>query len=145
VCYFNLGARLARFTGNTIFSGLATGAYDWLVSVGFLAVDDNYAIYDGAHVEFNCTDIDKAQFSYSGSAATLGAAFMYNLVSFPPNPPLPKCSPSVTLSPDIRLPTLEAKTRRTHHLDPLLFLPREHRLRNRLRVDLFMHDRHARL
>jgi len=50
-----------------------------MVSVGFL--DENYAIYDGAHVETNCTDINKAQFSYNNGVYLLGAAFMWNYVS----------------------------------------------------------------
>ena len=41
------------------------------------------AIYDGAHVETNCTDLNKAQFSYNMAVWALGAAFMFNHVSGP--------------------------------------------------------------
>lgn len=44
-------------------------------------MDADYNIYDGAHVEDNCTDINKAQFSYNNGVWALGAAFMYNFVS----------------------------------------------------------------
>jgi hypothetical protein len=48
-------------------------------SVGF--IDAEYNIYDGGHVEHNCTDINKAQFSYNNAVYLLGAAYMYNYVS----------------------------------------------------------------
>lgn len=41
-----------------------------------------YDIYDGGHVEFNCTDINKAQFSYNNGVFLLGAAYMYNYVCY---------------------------------------------------------------
>lgn len=48
-------------------------------------MDADYNIYDGAHVGTNCTDINKAQFSYNNGVFLLGAAHMYNYVriSFP--------------------------------------------------------------
>lgn len=75
-CFFNLGARLARYTGNTTYADWAEKTWDWMVSVGFL--DEKYNIYDGGHVEHNCTDINKAQFSYNNGVFLLGAAYMYN-------------------------------------------------------------------
>jgi len=75
-CFFNLGARLARYTKNQTYADWADKTWDWMVSVGFL--DADYAIYDGAHVETNCTDINKAQFSYNNGVYLLGAAFMWN-------------------------------------------------------------------
>lgn len=44
-------------------------------------MDADYNIYDGAHIETNCTDINKAQFSYNNAVYLLGAANMYNYVS----------------------------------------------------------------
>lgn len=46
-------------------------------------MDANYNIYDGAHVETNCTDLNRAQFSYNVGVFLLGAAYMYNYVSRP--------------------------------------------------------------
>jgi mannan endo-1,6-alpha-mannosidase len=37
-------------------------------------------VYDGGHVEKNCTDINKATFSYNAAILLQGAAFMYNYV-----------------------------------------------------------------
>ncbi|KAI0134341.1 glycoside hydrolase [Xylariales sp. AK1849] len=75
-CFFNLGARLARYTGNETYAKWAEDTWDWVTKIGFM--DAQYNIYDGAHVETNCTDINKAQFSYNNGVYLLGAAYMYN-------------------------------------------------------------------
>ncbi|KAK5992176.1 Mannan endo-1,6-alpha-mannosidase DCW1 [Cladobotryum mycophilum] len=76
-CFFNLGARLARYSGNKTYADWAEKTWDWLEGVGFLD-PKTYAIYDGAHIETNCTDINKAEFSYNNAVWALGAAFMFN-------------------------------------------------------------------
>jgi mannan endo-1,6-alpha-mannosidase len=78
-CYFNLGARLARYTNNNTYADLAEKAWDWTTGVGL--IDNEYKIYDGAHIGTNCTDINRIQFSYNMGVWTLGAAMMYNHVS----------------------------------------------------------------
>ena len=75
--FFNLGARLARYTGNDTYAKVAEQTYDWLDKIGFID-PDTYAIYDGAHVETNCTDINKSEFSYNMAAVSQGVAFMYD-------------------------------------------------------------------
>ncbi|CAK7211363.1 hypothetical protein SCUCBS95973_001087 [Sporothrix curviconia] len=75
-CFFNIGARLARYTENKTYAEWAESTWDWIEGVGFMDADFN--IYDGAHVETNCTDINKAQFSYNSAVWLLGAAFMWN-------------------------------------------------------------------
>ncbi|KAF6804889.1 glycosyl hydrolase family 76 [Colletotrichum musicola] len=75
-CFFNIGARLARYTKNTTYAEWAEKTWDWMESVGF--IDADYNIFDGGHVEHNCTDINKAQFSYNNGVYLLGAAYMYN-------------------------------------------------------------------
>ncbi|KAI1081503.1 glycoside hydrolase family 76 protein [Whalleya microplaca] len=74
--FFNLGARLARYTSNQTYADWAEKTWDWVQSVGFM--DKDYNIYDGAHVETNCTDINRAQFSYNNGVYLLGAAYMWN-------------------------------------------------------------------
>lgn len=78
-CFFNLGARLARYTENSTYADYAEKIWDWTTSVGL--IDSSYKIYDGAHVGTNCTDINKVQFSYNMGVWLLGAAYMYNHVS----------------------------------------------------------------
>jgi mannan endo-1,6-alpha-mannosidase len=75
--FFNLGARLARYTGNDTYAKYANETWDWIEKIGFLN-NETYAVYDGAHVEDNCTDINKQEFSYNNAVFTLGAAHMYN-------------------------------------------------------------------
>jgi mannan endo-1,6-alpha-mannosidase len=43
--------------------------------------DDDWRVFDGGHVEYNCTDINKAQFSYNAALLVHGCAFMYNYTS----------------------------------------------------------------
>ena len=73
---FNLAARLARLTGNATYAEWADRTWTWMEDVGFMTADG--AIYDGAHVATNCTDINKAQFSYTLGVFIEGAAHMYN-------------------------------------------------------------------
>ncbi|KAF7920529.1 uncharacterized protein EAE97_011422 [Botrytis byssoidea] len=75
-CFFNIGARLARYTNNETYAQYAEETWNWVTSVGYM--DKDYNIYDGAHVEENCTDINKVQFSYNSGVYLLGAATMYN-------------------------------------------------------------------
>lgn len=79
-CFFSMGARLARFTGNATFADYSEETWNWLTSVGFVD-NETWAAYDGAHVDENCTDVNKAQFSQNAAILTQGAAFMYNYVS----------------------------------------------------------------
>lgn len=79
-CFFNIGARLARYTNNETYAQYAEETWNWVTSVGYM--DKEYNIYDGAHIEENCTDINKVQFSYNSGVYLLGAATMYNHVRF---------------------------------------------------------------
>jgi mannan endo-1,6-alpha-mannosidase len=81
-CFFNLGARLARYTGNETYAKYAEETWDWLWAVNYID-HDSWLVYDGGHVGKNCTDINKATFSYNAAILLQGAAFMYNFVSSP--------------------------------------------------------------
>lgn len=78
-CFFNMGARLYRYTQNQTFADYAISTFDWIQKVGLM--DADYNIYDGAHIEQNCTDINKVQFSYNMAVWLLGAANMYNVTN----------------------------------------------------------------
>ncbi|KAK4173361.1 putative mannan endo-1,6-alpha-mannosidase precursor [Triangularia setosa] len=75
--FFNLGARLARYTNNKTYAEWASKTWDWMEGVGYIDTA-NYNIYDGGHVEQNCTDINKAQFSYTAAIFIQGCGFLYN-------------------------------------------------------------------
>lgn len=79
-CFFNLGARLAMYTGNQTYADWAEKIWDWVESVGFMD-PKTYYFYDGGHTSFNCTDINRIQWSYNPAVFLLGAANMYNFVS----------------------------------------------------------------
>ncbi|UKZ50366.1 hypothetical protein TrVGV298_004624 [Trichoderma virens] len=76
-CFFNIGARLARYTRNETYAKRAEDTWNWLWGVGYID-HKSWLVYDGGHVEKNCTDINLATFSYNAAVLTHGAAFMYN-------------------------------------------------------------------
>lgn len=78
-CYFNIGARLARYTDNSTYADLANRTWNIIYDLGYIS--DKWDVYDGAHLP-DCTDINKAQFSYNAAMLLQGAAFLYNYVSF---------------------------------------------------------------
>jgi mannan endo-1,6-alpha-mannosidase len=77
--FFNLGARLARYTGNATYAEWAVKAYEWCQNVGY--IDKDFNIYDGGHDYANCTDINRVQYSYTAAVFIQGVAFMHSYVS----------------------------------------------------------------
>ncbi|KAF3014054.1 hydrolase 76 protein [Neopestalotiopsis sp. 37M] len=75
-CFFNIAARLARYTGNTTYADWAETVYDWMETVGF--IDDEYNIYDGASDDEGCVSIDQAQWTYNAGIFMEGSAAMWN-------------------------------------------------------------------
>lgn len=76
-CFFNIGSRLARYTHNETYARFAEETWDWLWAVHYID-HENWNVYDGGHVEHNCTDVNPVQFSYNHAILMEGAAFMYN-------------------------------------------------------------------
>ncbi|OJJ55435.1 hypothetical protein ASPSYDRAFT_183495 [Aspergillus sydowii CBS 593.65] len=81
-CFFNLAARLARYTGNQTYADWATKVFDWTQDVGFMTHD--YLFYDGADTSDNCTKMDRVQWTYNSGVYLLGAAAMYNFTDGDP-------------------------------------------------------------
>ncbi|KAG5929167.1 hypothetical protein E4U42_006895 [Claviceps africana] len=75
--FFNMGARLARYTKNDTYARRAEETWDWLWGVQFID-NESWAVYDGANVKENCSIVVKAQYSYNAGVVAQGAAFMYN-------------------------------------------------------------------
>ncbi|KAM3505553.1 hypothetical protein MY10362_002875 [Beauveria mimosiformis] len=78
-CFFNIAARLARFTGNATYGEWAQRIYDWEVKEGLIS--DDYIIYDGIEVDDatkSCKNIHKVQFTYNAGVWLQGAAAMYD-------------------------------------------------------------------
>jgi mannan endo-1,6-alpha-mannosidase len=78
-CFFNLGARLAKYTDNDTYANWAEKTWDWTTRVGL--IDKDYNIYDGSDDKLNCTQVNGVQYSYNAGVWLLGAANMYNYVS----------------------------------------------------------------
>ncbi|ELR03369.1 hydrolase 76 protein [Pseudogymnoascus destructans] len=76
-CFFNLGSRLARYTGNDTYSNWAEKTWEWTQSIGL--IDAQFNIYDGTDDLSNCTSINHVQYSYNAGVWILGAATMYNI------------------------------------------------------------------
>jgi mannan endo-1,6-alpha-mannosidase len=75
-CFFNIAARLARYTCNQSYAEWADRTWDWMVATRLLDLE-TYYIYDGIYVE-NCSKITPYQWTYNAGAFLLGAAAMYN-------------------------------------------------------------------
>lgn len=75
--YFQIGARLARFTGNMTYATLAEKSYDWMVDVGFLSPD--FRVFDGGHIEAECKDTVYLQWTYNAAIILAGCANMYDI------------------------------------------------------------------
>ncbi|KAI0018655.1 glycoside hydrolase family 76 protein [Xylariomycetidae sp. FL0641] len=74
--FFAISAQLARYTNNDTYSQWAEDTWTWLEALNY--IDDDYNVYDGGHVEYNCTDVNKVQYSYNAAVLLLGAGYMYN-------------------------------------------------------------------
>ncbi|KAK3685574.1 glycoside hydrolase family 76 protein [Podospora appendiculata] len=78
-CFFNIAARLARFTGNQTYADWADKIYNWEVSAGLIL--PNGDIYDGVGIKNtnDCSSTDQIQWSYNHGIFLHGSAVMYNL------------------------------------------------------------------
>lgn len=81
-CFFNMAARLARYTANNTYADWANKAWDWTSTVGLMSTD--YKFFDGTDTTINCSNVNRIQWSYNAGTYLLGAATMYNYVSFWP-------------------------------------------------------------
>jgi mannan endo-1,6-alpha-mannosidase len=84
-CFFNLGARLARYTGNDTYAQWAERIWDWEAATGL--IDTSYNVFDGASVTDNCTGTTRLQWTYNSGIFLHGAANMFNYVRSLPSPP----------------------------------------------------------
>lgn len=76
--FFQLAARLYRYTGNSTYLDWANTIWDWSAAIGLLDTKHNYAVYDGSNEEINCTGIDHHQWSYNVAIYLYGAAVLHN-------------------------------------------------------------------
>jgi hypothetical protein len=81
--FFQIAARLARYTGNQTYTDWAEKVWDWTTTSGLLT--QNYEFYDGYSItDCQATGQGKIQWSYNAGTYLAGAAYMYdNYVRFP--------------------------------------------------------------
>lgn len=75
--FFQLAARLARYTGNQTYVDWAQKIWDWSWDKGLID-NSNYNVYDGTDPTLNCTTMDHMQWTYTVAMYLYGAATMYN-------------------------------------------------------------------
>lgn len=74
--FFQLSARLARFTGNQTYVDWANKVYNWTSDLGL--IDPDYHIFDGSDDTLNCTQFDKIIWTYNTAIFMYGSAVLYN-------------------------------------------------------------------
>ena len=75
--FFQLSARLARYTGNDTYTTWASKSYNWSESIS-LVNPRTYDVYDGSDDKLNCSELDHTLRSYNLGIYLYGAAVMYN-------------------------------------------------------------------
>lgn len=80
-CFFNLAARLARFTGHQTYADWAGRIFEWGQDVNLITSD--YRVYDGVGADHgtDCTQTDTVQWTYNAGIYMHGAAMMYSITS----------------------------------------------------------------
>lgn len=81
-CFINMGARLARYTGNNTFITSADEIWDWMWGLNYID-HKTWTIYDGAYTTDNCQEIDRATYSANGAVLIEAVAYLYNYVRTP--------------------------------------------------------------
>jgi mannan endo-1,6-alpha-mannosidase len=81
--FFQLASRLARYTGNQTYADWAEKSYTWLYNSNIFEKKQGPYIWDGVHMDDNCTAPLNVLWTYNAGTMLMGAAYMYNFVSFP--------------------------------------------------------------
>jgi mannan endo-1,6-alpha-mannosidase len=75
-CFLNMGARLALYTDDKKYADESIPFWDWMAELNY--IDKDWNVFDGAHVENNCTDLVRTQYSYNAALLVNSAAYLYN-------------------------------------------------------------------
>lgn len=80
--FFQLTARLARYTGNQTYADWAEKVYSWMEnSLLFQTQDSHLYIWDNTDSNNNCTDVEHYVWTYNYGVNLLGCAMMYNMTN----------------------------------------------------------------
>jgi mannan endo-1,6-alpha-mannosidase len=78
--FFQLAARLARYTHNATYAEWAEKAWDWSVD-SLLVNTKTWNVGDTVNINDNCTSLGNLQWSYNYGTYLAGAAYMQSYVS----------------------------------------------------------------
>lgn len=78
-CFFNIAARLARYTNNATYAEWAVKSFEWSTRIGL--VSPQFQVFDGSDDLLNCTQLDHTQYTYNAGIYLHGMANMYDYVS----------------------------------------------------------------
>lgn len=76
-CFFQIAARLARYTNDDLYFQWADTVYDWIVDSRLIGPE--YEVYDGVDIGDNCTTISHLLWTYNYGNMIAGCAYMYNV------------------------------------------------------------------
>jgi mannan endo-1,6-alpha-mannosidase len=79
--FFQLAARLARYTNNQTYATWAETTWDWSATTPLLNTTTWY-IADTTSIAAQCHDHGDFQWTYNYGAYMMGAVYMYNLVGY---------------------------------------------------------------
>ena len=74
--FFQLAARLTRYTGNETYLFWAEKSFNWSQAIGLIGA--NYDVYDGTDDNLNCSEVNHEQWSYNVGMHLYGSAILYN-------------------------------------------------------------------
>jgi mannan endo-1,6-alpha-mannosidase len=74
--FFQISARLARYTGNQTYLLWAEKSWDWMNHTGLF--DRDYNVFDGSDDTINCTEVDHTAWTYTPAILMYGSAMLYN-------------------------------------------------------------------
>ncbi|KAF2840022.1 glycoside hydrolase family 76 protein [Patellaria atrata CBS 101060] len=77
--FFQLAARLARYTNNQTYADKAEEMFEWMLNSPIL-IDRNtsYWVNDGTSNDNDCADPDRTQWTYNYGTLIAGSAYLYN-------------------------------------------------------------------
>jgi hypothetical protein len=136
--FYQLAARLSRFTGNSTYEEWSDRVLGWSVNVGLIADEDTDtpgAVYDGTDITTECSDLNHVQWSANAGTYLAGAAYAWNAVS-----------PGSTLFTSLHSGANQVLTNPTPDPNPLDHAPRLPPPLNNLHLRLRpskQHQRHA--
>lgn len=74
--FFQISARLARYTGNQTYVDWCEKIWDWMEGVHL--INGNYDVFDGTTPSQNCSEVNHVVWTYNPSMLLYGTAMLYN-------------------------------------------------------------------